>query len=477
MGWSAAAGALALAQDAAPSQPSSRWSLFHRDKTPAALVETIPADGTPVTDDGDIGPYPPALGTPPLPGPRTTGAPPPPPFYPAATPPAVAPPGPDRPPNGFTDPLPPDAENGFEPCPQPPGPCHPYYFGFDYIHWYVQKQPVPPLVTTGSLADPVPGALGQPDTRIVLGSVGKGGDHDGVRLMGAYDFDAQGVCGVEAIVFWIDRTSPTAQVSGNGSANSEVLTRPFFNVNTRQQDADPINIPGVMSGTFTATSEFYMTGAEANFRYLVGCSPATGARLTLLAGFLFLDLDEKLLINESLTDVPGVGAGGNRFFLNENFTAYNHFYGGQIGAEYDHHIGPVVLQFIGKCALGNNYETLQISGSTTAIESSGAVATNPRAALLVGPGNVGHFTDNEFAAVPHGQFKIAYEFNQNFRASVGYDALWISRVIRPGDQTNPNVNVQPVGGPPVAPLDPQFLGFHSSGLWAQGFSIGFECNF
>jgi hypothetical protein len=454
--------------------------LFRRDKTPAIPADAVPADGTPVADDGEIGPppaFPPALGTPPLPGPRTTGAPPPPPFYPAATPPAVAPPGPDRPANGFSEPLPPDAENGFEPCPQPPPcACRPYYFGLDYLHWYVQKQPLPLLVTSGSITDNVPGALGQPGTQPFLSTISHT-DHDGVRLKFGYDFDPQGVLGVEAIVFWIDKTSPSAEAKGDGSATSQVLTRPFFNVVTRQQDADPINIPGVMAGIFTATSQFYMTGAEANLRYVVGASQGTGARLTLLFGGLFLDTDEKLLINESLNDVRGLGVGGNHYTLGENFTTYNHFWGGQFGAEYDYRIGPVVLEFIGKCALGETYETLQISGFTSVIQASGAVATNPKAALLVGPGNVGHFTNNEFAAVPQGQFKVAYEFNQNLRLNVGYDVLWISRVARPGNQTNPDVNVQPVGGPPIEPLDPKFLGFRSSGLWAQGFNVGFEVNY
>jgi hypothetical protein len=478
VGWSGAAGALALAQDAPPAQQTSRWSLFHRDQTPPP--DAVPADAAPA-DDGEIvmpPPLPAPPGTPPIMPQPQTGAPPPPPFGRAAVPPAVAPPGPDRPPNGFSDPIPPDAENGFEPNPEPK--CadnRPYYFGLDYLHWWVQKQPVPVLVTTGSPTADVPGALGGASTVPVIDSVSHDGAHDGVRLLFGYDLDPQGIYGVDVSGFWINRTSPTVQVSGNGSATSPVYTRPFFNVITHEQDADPINIPNAMAGTFSASAPFYMAGAEANFRYLVGSSPGTGYRLTLLAGFNFLDVGEKLLINENLTDVPGLGAAGNHYVLGENFTTYNHFYGGQLGAEYEHCIGPITLQFIGKCALGRTEEALDISGSTIATEASGAVATNPKAALYVGPGNVGHYTGNDFAAVPEGQFKVVYQFNQYFRMNLGYDVLWISRVVRPGDQINENVNVQPVGGPPVGPLEPTFEGLHGSGLWAQGFSIGMEVNY
>jgi hypothetical protein len=407
-----------------------------------------------------------------------TGAPPLPPFVKPQTPPAEAPPGPDRPPNGFSDPIPPDAENGFEPNPEPKCETYrPYYFGLDYLHWWIQKQPVPALVTTGSVTDNVPGAFGQPNTKFYIDDVSNGGDHDGFRLMFGYDFDPQGVLGIDASYFWLDRTSPSATVAGNGAANSAVLTRPFYNVVTHQPDADPINIPGVMAGTFTANAPLGLMGAEANLRWLVNSSPINGPRFTLLFGAYYLNLDEKLVISESLTDIPGLGAGGNHYSLGENFTTYNRFYGGQIGAAYDWRIGPVVLEFIGKCAAGQNYETLAISGYQSVVEADGATATNPKAALYVGPGNVGHYTNNEFALVPQAQFKLYYEFNENIRLNVGYDSLWINHVLRPGNQINQNVNVQPIGGPAVPPLDPTVLPFHSSGLWAQGFNIGVEINF
>lgn len=126
---------------------------------------------------------------------------------------------------------------------------------------------------------------------------------------------------------------------------------------------------------------------------------------------------------------------------------------------------------------GRMDEVLNISGSTTVTEASGAVATNPNAGLYAGPGNVGRHSSDEFAAIPQGQFKVAYIFNENVRMTLGYDALWISRVVRPGNQINQDVNVQPVGGPAITPLDPSFVPFRSSGLWAEGFNVGVEINY
>jgi hypothetical protein len=374
--------------------------------------------------------------------------------------------------------VPPDAENGFEPNPEPKcDPYRPYYLGIDYLHWWMQKQPVPALVTTGNLNDTTPGAFGQPDTKFYIDDVSNGGAHDGARVMFGYDFDKEGCLGVDVSGFYLDNTSPSATVTGNGSASSTVLTRPFYNTVTHAQDADPINIPGIMGGTFTASAPQRLMSAEANLRWLVNSSPINGPRFWLLGGVNFTELDEKLVIDENLTDTPGLGAGGNKYILNDNFSTYNHFYSGQLGGEFEYCVGPVSLQFIGKCAFGRMDEVLRISGYTTVTEASGAVATNPAAGLYAGPGNVGRHTADEFAAMPQGQFKLAYAFNDYVRMNFGYDVLWISRVIRPGNQINQDVNVQPVGGPPVTPLDPAFVPFRSSGLWAQGFNLGVEINF
>jgi hypothetical protein len=476
VGTSGLVGATAPAQDAPPAP--SRWSLFRRDKTPAP--PDAPAPDGPVAaapDDAEIAVPPfPVMGPPP---PAQPGAPPlAAPFSQPLVPPAVAPPGPDRPPNGFSDPIPPDAENAFECNPQPECvPCHPFYVGVDYLHWWLQKQPMQALVTTGSISDNVPGAFGQPGTKIFIDDVSRHGDHDGVRVMFGYDFDPQGVLGAEISGFWLDRTSPSAVARGDGSANSRVLTRPFFNVITGQQDADPINVPGVMAGQFVATAQSQLYGANADVRWLVNAGSVYGPHFTLLGGFAFLELDEKLLVSENLHDVPGLGAPGNHYVLGENFTTYNHFYGGEAGAAADCHVGPVVLIFVGKCAFGRTEEVERISGFTTVTQANGTVTTNPQAALLVGPGNVGRHSNGQWAVVPQGQFKLAYQFNQYVRMNLGYDALWIDRVIRPGNALNTNVNVQPVGGPPVAPLQPTVEPFRSSGLWAQGFSIGVEVNF
>src|SRR4051794_16732346 len=83
--------------------------------------------------------------------------------------------GPDCPPPGAGPAGPPCVPDSGLVCPPPccpSGPC--FYTGFEYLHWWFKQQPLPPLLTTGPF-DPtsaaVPGALGDPNTQVLIDKV------------------------------------------------------------------------------------------------------------------------------------------------------------------------------------------------------------------------------------------------------------------------------------------------------------------
>ena len=63
--------------------------------------------------------------------------------------------------------------------PPPQGPI-PFYVGVEYLHWWIQRPNMPPLLTVGSLNDfafgstTVPGAIGAPSMRHPAGAVPAG---------------------------------------------------------------------------------------------------------------------------------------------------------------------------------------------------------------------------------------------------------------------------------------------------------------
>src|SRR5262245_15099135 len=107
-----------------------------------------------------------------------------------------------------------------------------FWFNGDYLLWWVSKAPLPaPLVTSGAAGDFVPGALGQPGTKVLYGGSQQDmGTFSGLRLgLGAWLDDSQ-LWGVEASGFFL------AESFKNFRAKSDAAGNPVF--------AQPVVIPG-----------------------------------------------------------------------------------------------------------------------------------------------------------------------------------------------------------------------------------------
>jgi hypothetical protein len=80
-----------------------------------------------------------------------------------------------------------------------------------------------------------------------------------------------------------------------------------------------------------------------------------------------------------------------------------------------------------------------------------------------------------FTVVPELGLNIGYQLTNHIRAFVGYNFLYWSSVVRPGDQIDPRVNTNLIP-PPIStagPAVPAFA-FHGSDFWAQGITLGVE---
>ena len=62
--------------------------------------------------------------------------------------------------------------------------------------------------------------------------------------------------------------------------------------------------------------------------------------------------------------------------------------------------------------------------------------------------NIGTHSINRFAIAPEFGFKIGYDITDNLRIFAGYNFLYMSSVVRPGNQIDLNVNqaFRPVNG-------------------------------
>jgi hypothetical protein len=332
--------------------------------------------------------------------------------------------------------------------------------------------PTPPLVTTGP-AD-TRGILGLPGTQVLVGPDNfSSPEIDGARFtLGT----SLGPClSVEATYFFASEGGG-AQLSSPGTA---VLSRPFFNVVTGLQDVAGVSLPGLVSGGVGVLQDSRIWGGEVNFRLKMKCN--NHFTLHGIVGGRFIELDEGLTVNEDLAILPTVPIiGGLGALAQDQFGTRNRFYGGQIGAEAEWDYCRFFVNLRAKLALGVEEEDSTINGTTHTINTTPPTTVN--AGFLALPTNIGSQSRTEFAVAPEVTLAVGWVLTDKLRASIGYNFLYISEVLRPGNQVDIGINPAQglpgsfgTGGPAVPPR-PAFT-FHGSDYWAQGLILGLEYRF
>jgi hypothetical protein len=379
-------------------------------------------------------------------------------------------------------------------CEEPEDPARPWVSA-DYLLWRIKKGPLPiPLATAGSIADAVPGALGQPGTRVLLGNA----DLDyktfsGGRLSAGFWVDPNQALGLEARGFLLQRRTLTQALGSDANGNPGIF-RPL-NDAALGQDSFTVSFPGMVSGNLAVASRSQLWGAEANA--CTSLYDGGGAlNMTLLGGFRYLNLDERIDVSRFSTDFGGLLASpanpappfglaelpGSTLAGVDSFHTRNQFYGGQLGVRAQYALsGGLLIDVRASVALGTTHQTIDIAGTTTQTQPGLAPASFPVGALA-GASNGGHFGHDAFSVVPEAQVRLGYRLTDGLHLFAGYDFLYWSNVARPGEQISTSVDQRAI--PSGTPFTPGFRAalpaapsFHQSDFWAQGVSFGAELRY
>jgi hypothetical protein len=342
----------------------------------------------------------------------------------------------------------------------------------EHLLWWIKNDRVPALVTAGGN-----GVVGAPGTRVLLDDLNFADDfRQGGRFTLGYHFESATAIGVEANYFFLPDSETEVSFSSNGNP---VLGRPYVDVKTGMPAATLIASPGIAAGSVTVGVSTWLSGAEASMS--ASLVPSDRFRLTALGGFRFLSLDDDLTINEQFKVADSVpGFGGNRVTLRDEFCADNRFYGGQVGLKASVQRSVVTIDVLGKMALGDMQQVLNINGATNVLRPNGST-TVFKGGLLALRSNIGSHERNELAFVPEVGVNIGLQLTRRLKACVGYSFLWVSSVLRAGEQIDPLVNVTqfPIlsgNGPLVGPARPA-LKFAETDFWAHGLNFGFELTY
>ena len=352
------------------------------------------------------------------------------------------------------------------------------WFLSEALLWWTKSSPMPvPLLTAGSTADAIPGAIGQPGTTVLLGndniSIPTRG---GGRFTFGFTFDAEQTWGIEGTYFYLADASMGQSVFSNGSTGSAFLGFPFYNPNKQAEDATPIALPGAFAGQSVLALQTFLQGTDVNLMHSV--SNSGGVRVDLIGGFRYINFEEDM---KYTTDSPNIDPTNPGFFHTfDAFNVNNNFYGGQIGARASIDRARFFANATGKLAMGSTFEHVAVNGGT--YTDIGGYASAP-GAYLSQPSNMGSTTHSQFAVVPEMNLNVGIRLVPWASIIVGYSFLYISSVARPGDQIDRVIN--PTQSSAITNNFPTYLSgvarpglnVHNTDFWAQGLNFALEFRF
>lgn len=354
----------------------------------------------------------------------------------------------------------------------------------ELLMWWNKGTQVPALVTTSS--PQFNGIPGQGDTQVLLGGPFGETFHVGGRI-GVGHWFGDGECrGVDARLFWV---APSTAYFSASVPPYALLARPFININPTVttpnvpvgQTAEVVAGPGVATGSVSAAMRSTVWGAELNYRrFLAGNGTA---RVDGLVGYRYLDVSEDLAITEMFNRVPEsdltIGIPAIAGVITDRFRTDNRFHGGQIGAVGTINRGRWSLDARGSIAFGTVFQSATISGAQTLTLAEGGVVSVPGGLLAVPGANIGTFSQTRFAVVPEVGLNVGYQVTNRMKVFVGYNFLYLSSAVRPGEVIDqridaarvPNLLPADTAGTPVLPARPMPQ-LSTSGYFVQGINFG-----
>lgn len=361
-----------------------------------------------------------------------------------------------------------------------------FWLRTDLLVWWSRPAPLPaPLLTLGSAADAIPGALGQPGTRVLYGghSVSLPGA-GGLRLEFGMWLDPNQLFSLELGYTGLGRVTRDFSAFSNAGGNP-VIARPIINAQTMTEGSYVDSLPGSITGGTDVLNASELQGFEiGGSRQLV---QSDQVRWDGIIGLQYWNLTESLEIQDelagmfrgALTFVGFPISSAHTLTSYDSFRTTNNFWGGLLGTRVIWTPDRWVLSAGAKFALGANQQRTTVYGDTTLTAPSRA-ETVAAGGVLATTANMGTYQQNVFAVASEVDLNVGYRISPWITLRLGYTFLWLSSVARPGNQVNrvvsPNLVPSDAGYGLAGPNLPAYQ-FHTSSFWAQGVNFGFDWRF
>lgn len=403
-----------------------------------------------------------------------------------------------------------------------------WYVRGEYLLWWFDGMQTPPLVVEGDASPNDGGTPGDPsdDTNDFVNAVIVYGNEqildrsrDGGRVTVGTWLDDYGRWGMEADYLAFSRLDEQF-IDGGDGVTLPFVGRPFIDATSGLNAVEDVSFPGIR-GNVVVDSESRFESAGVRFRHslccvpgcatqcgdgvacgsLVGCDTCTGGfgcgsgvgmgtsgplrrlgallnrgtrRTDVFFGVRWAQLNENLGISEDLTETGDFPQ--TTFLVNDGFGTSNEFVGGELGYVWEWQHQRWSLELLSKLAIGNTRQHVMITGGTTRDQNDGGGAETRSGGLLALDSNIGNYERDQFSVLPEVGVTAGYLLTDRLRFTVGYTLLYWSRVVRPGDQIDLEVNptLLPFSdADPGLPARPQFV-FRDTDFWGQGVNFGVD---
>jgi hypothetical protein len=345
----------------------------------------------------------------------------------------------------------------------------------EYLLWWSNGNPLPPLVTTSpaGTSRPNAGVLGQPGTEILYGNQTIDTlARSGGRLTMTRWLDDANLNGLEFVGIFVGDDYQSGSFARQ-SPGSPILSRPFFNATSNQEDAELVAFPNVLAGRVAVNSYSEVYSGAMLLRHNLGQGEFT--RLDFVGGYRYFKLRETLSIRENLESIDqgGVVPLGTTTDLLDRFATSNQFHGAEFGFSAFYDMELVTIELLAKVAVGGAFRQAAISGRTTTTVP-GDPPLNTAGGLLALPSNIGNYSEATFGVLPEFGLNTTVALTQNTSFIFGYTLIVLNDVLRTGSQIDRVVNTSQIGGDPlVGPARPAFH-FQHSNFVIQGLNFGLD---
>lgn len=352
----------------------------------------------------------------------------------------------------------------------------------EYLSWWTTPLSIPILGTTNTQGGF--GFLGEPGTVPIIGA----GElispfRNGVRARAGTWLGGSG-WGVDGSAFYLENKVNEVVLT---SDQFPIITRPVFSPNPVTgggvigETGEAVTVPGILTGSLTVRAQSVIWGFDANVRRcLHTCCDWHAEWFT---GYRNVNMQESVWVTENINVVAPNGGvvipdpPGTFVFVRDSFATENYFHGWQVGGLYERNWGRLFTNARGSVALGATQQELTIDGFQIRTQPGQQPVSFPGGGLLAAGPNLGTFTRTTFSVVSELTLNVGVAVTPRLRVYGGYNFMFWSSVIRPGDQIDHVVDLSFVpNAPPVTPSGqnrPAAL-FRQSDMFIHGAQFGLE---